>query len=162
MVGDIIRLKYGMQIPVDGILIAKDSNMTADESAMTGESDELIKDTLKECEARMAEFANGTTGNTTVVGKETQTKKHALPSPILISGTNVAQGEGWMLAIVVGDDSQLGKIMEKMKDKNDEKTPLQEKLEQIAEDIGKLGTIFAVMTFHVLMLRFIFEGLIYG
>ena len=43
----------------------------------------------------------------------------------------------------------------------DEKTPLQEKLEEMAEDIGKLGTIFAILTFHVLMIRFIFEGLYY-
>jgi len=31
----------------------------------------------------------------------------------------------------------------------------------MAEDIGKLGTIFAILTFHVLMLRFIIEGLFY-
>jgi len=44
-------------------------------------------------------------------------------------------------------------------EKRDEKTPLQEKLEEMAEDIGKLGTIFAILTFHVLMIRFIVEGL---
>lgn len=165
-VGDIIRLKYGMQIPVDGILIAKDSNMTADESAMTGESDELNKDTLKVCLERIKEVDAQGPNNGTIAkdSKQTQTasKRLLLPSPIMVSGTNVAQGEGWMIAIVVGDDSCLGKIMEKLKDKDNEKTPLQVKLEEIAEDIGRLGTIFAVMTFHVLMLRFIFEGLIYG
>lgn len=46
-------------------------------------------------------------------------------------------------------------------EKRDEKTPLQEKLEEMAEDIGKLGTIFAILTFHVLMIRFIFEGLFF-
>ena len=60
---------------------------------------------------------------------------------------------------MVGDDSCIGQIMSQM-EKRDEKTPLQEKLEEMAEDIGKLGTIFAVLTFHVLMLRMIFEGLV--
>jgi len=158
LVGDLIRLKYGMQIPVDGILVAKDSNLTADESAMTGESEELIKDTYKECKIRMAEAE--ATGKTT-----TLTSGHArrtmLPSPIMMSGTSIAQGEGLMMAIMVGEESCLGKIIEKLKDRDVEKTPLQVKLEEIAEDIGRLGTIFAIMTFHVLMLRFIFEGLVW-
>jgi hypothetical protein len=31
----------------------------------------------------------------------------------------------------------------------------------MAEDIGKLGTVFALLTFHVLMIRFIVEGLFF-
>lgn len=158
LVGDLIRLKYGMQIPVDGILVSKDSNLTADESAMTGESEELIKDTYKECQIRLEE-ANRTGKTTTFTN--THARRTMLPSPVMMSGTNIAQGEGLMMAIMVGDDSCLGKIIEKLKDRDVEKTPLQVKLEEIAEDIGKLGTIFAIMTFHVLMLRFIFEGLVW-
>lgn len=157
-VGDLIHLKYGMQIPVDGILVEKSSNLTSDESAMTGESEELIKDTNKECWARLEE-AKGSGKTTTVT--TTHGRRTMLPSPIMMSGTSVAQGEGLMMAIVVGPDSSLGKIMAKLENKDADKTPLQIKLEEIAEDIGKLGTIFAVMTFHVLMLRFIFEGLVY-
>lgn len=87
-------------------------------------------------------------------------RKHELPSPILQSGTSIAQGEGTFLCLMVGEDSCLGQIMAQM-EKRDEKTPLQEKLEEMAEDIGKLGTIFAILTFHVLMIRFIIEGLIF-
>jgi len=158
LVGDLIRLKYGMQIPVDGLLVSKDSNLTADESAMTGESEELIKDTFKECMIRLDEAAK--TGKTTTF-TNTHARRTMLPSPIMMSGTNIAQGEGLMMAIMVGEESSLGKIIEKLKDRDVEKTPLQIKLEEIAEDIGRLGTIFAIMTFHVLMLRFIFEGLVW-
>lgn len=158
LVGDLIKLKYGMQIPVDGILVEKSSNLTADESAMTGESEELIKDTNKECLLRMKEAESS--GKTTTI-TNTHARRTMLPSPIMMSGTSVAQGEGMMMAIMVGEDSSLGKIIAKLADKDAEKTPLQIKLEEIAEDIGKLGTIFAVMTFHVLMLRFIFEGLVW-
>ena len=87
-------------------------------------------------------------------------RKHELPSPILQSGTTISQGEGTFLCLMVGEDSCLGMILAQM-EKRDEKTPLQEKLEAMAEDIGKLGTIFALLTFHVLMIRFIFEGLYY-
>ena len=45
-------------------------------------------------------------------------------------------------------------------EQDDDKTPLYHKLDKIALDIGKLGTIFALLTFHALMIRFIWEGLI--
>jgi magnesium-transporting ATPase (P-type) len=38
-----------------------------------------------------------------------------------------------------------------------ESTPLQEKLEQIAGDIGKLGMFCALLTIHVLFLRFFIQ-----
>lgn len=158
LVGDLIKLNYGMQIPVDGILVKRSANLTSDESAMTGESEELIKDTYDECCKRLKEAESS--GKTTTF-TSTHVRRTMLPSPILMSGTNVAQGEGLMMAVMVGADSSLGKIIEKLKDRDNEKTPLQIKLEEIAEDIGKLGTIFALLTFHVLMLRFIFEGLVW-
>jgi magnesium-transporting ATPase (P-type) len=37
-----------MNIPVDALLI-KGSGVACDEAAMTGESDEMIKDSLKNC-----------------------------------------------------------------------------------------------------------------
>jgi hypothetical protein len=39
-----------------------------------------------------------------------------------------------------------------------ETTPLQHKLEKIAGDIGLLGTYTALLTIHVLLLRFFIEG----
>ena len=142
-----------MQIPVDGLVLSG-SQISTDESAMTGESEEIRKATFHECEERQQEAAR--------MARETQkvhgVRKHELPSPILQSGTNIAQGEGTFLCLMVGDDSCIGQIMSQM-EKRDEKTPLQEKLEEMAEDIGKLGTIFAILTFHVLMIRFIVEGL---
>lgn len=50
-VGDIIKIIAGMQIPVDGIVLSS-QGLAADESAMTGESDELAKDTFPNCKAK--------------------------------------------------------------------------------------------------------------
>lgn len=127
LVGDLIMLKYGMMIPVDGIVVEKSSNLTADESAMTGESEELTKDKHSECWGRLQEAESA--GRTTTWTNTTGSRRTQLPSSILMSGTSVAQGEGMMIAIVVGAESCLGKIIEKLKDRDNEKTPLQIKLE---------------------------------
>ena len=46
--GDIILLTYGMETPVDGIVIACNQLQT-NEAAMTGESDERKKETHEAC-----------------------------------------------------------------------------------------------------------------
>ena len=53
-VGDVIKMEYGMAIPVDGIILSA-TQLTVDEAAMTGESDEMRKDTFENCMARMEE-----------------------------------------------------------------------------------------------------------
>jgi P-type E1-E2 ATPase len=54
VVGDIIKIKAGMNIPVDGILI-EGSGVTVSEAAMTGESDELKKENIEMCKQRRDE-----------------------------------------------------------------------------------------------------------
>ena len=36
---------------------------------------------------------------------------HDLPSPILLSGTTIATGEGWFIAVAVGKNSIFGKLI---------------------------------------------------
>ena len=47
-VGDVILIDLGMKIPVDGICLEA-NELKCDESAMTGESDHLKKDTVEIC-----------------------------------------------------------------------------------------------------------------
>jgi len=81
-----------------------------------------------------------------------------VPSPIILSGTNIGGGEGKMLTVMVGEKSSLGMIISKLVVRP-ESTPLQHKLEKIAGDIGLLGTYVALLTIHVLILRFFIENL---
>lgn len=143
-----------MAIPVDGLVLTG-SQISADESAMTGESEEIRKAPQGECLERLHEALQQARETQKIKGQ----RKHELPSPILQSGTTIAQGEGTFICLMVGEDSCLGQIMASL-EKRDEQTPLQEKLNEMAEDIGKLGTLFAILTFHVLMFRFILEGLL--
>jgi magnesium-transporting ATPase (P-type) len=151
-VGDVVQLNYGMNIPVDGYLI-QSSQLLCDESAMTGESEEIKKSLYAKCMAIKHEKESDM--NKTTLGKIS--RKHELPSPILMSGTSVSQGEGRMLVLMVGDSSCLGEIIKKLKVRP-EVTPLQHKLERIATDIGMMGTYVALLTIHVLLVRFFIEG----
>eukprot|EP00117_Sycon_ciliatum_P050124 scpid90314/ scgid35423/ Calcium-transporting ATPase 4, plasma membrane-type; Ca(2+)-ATPase isoform 4 len=124
---------------------------------MTGESIELKKESLEMCEQRLEEkleeekFAKG----------DNERTSHDLPSPILISGTQIQTGEGWFMLAVVGKHSCVGKIYAKLVQKI-EQTPLQIKLDTIATDIGKLGMISAAITVFVLFVRFFVETGIEG
>jgi len=90
--------------------------------------------------------------------KDPHRSPHDIPTPIILSGTQFATGEGWFLVIVIGKHSCVGKIFGKLESRV-ETTPLQEKLEAIGTDIGKLGMYCALLTIHVLFLRFFIERL---
>jgi hypothetical protein len=60
---------------------------------MTGESDHLPKESMSKCLERRAlhEADSSDRGH------------HDVPSPILLSGTQIQVGEGWFMCIVVGE-----------------------------------------------------------
>jgi len=97
VVGDIIKIETGMNIPVDGIIL-EGNGVLADESSMTGESDHVIKETLEKCIQRQCEYE----GNMS----EKDVKDHnSVPSPILLSGTQIQTGQGWFVCAVVGKNT---------------------------------------------------------
>lgn len=57
-------------------------------------------------------------------GNKNLTDVHAIPSPIIMSGTTVLSGEGSMVVLVIGKDSCEGKIEELLKSDENEVTPL--------------------------------------
>lgn len=101
MVGDLVILTEGMEIPADGYLV-QSAELTTDESAMTGESDPVKKEVLSHCVAKMKEIIFN--------GEKNEVGKHGVPSNIIMSGTRILTGEGKMIIIVVGDSSCVGKI----------------------------------------------------
>jgi P-type E1-E2 ATPase len=48
LVGDIMSIETGMEIPADGWLL-EGSEVTTDESAMTGETDPMKKENIADC-----------------------------------------------------------------------------------------------------------------
>ena len=150
-VGDIIKVVNGMNIPIDGVVL-QGNGIMADESAMTGESDHLAKETLEKCLQRQQEHEES--------NKTAENTHHDVPSPVMLSGTTVQTGQGWFVCIVVGDNTCEGQIMASLDERPNEDTPLQQKLDIIAIDIGKLGMYAAILIVHVLLLRSFVEGMI--
>ncbi len=82
VVGDIVKITAGMDVPVDGILLKGSLGVEANESAMTGESDDLKKEDFEACLAKRAEkFAK--------VKEKSKLTHHDIYSPILLSGTQI-------------------------------------------------------------------------
>jgi len=91
-----------MYLPVDGILV-EGSGVESDEASMTGESDTVLKETFEKCMLRKSEHEED--------NKSGHNGAHDVPSPILLSGTNIQKGEGYFVVVVVGDETCEGKIM---------------------------------------------------
>ncbi|KAJ7554708.1 hypothetical protein O6H91_05G005800 [Diphasiastrum complanatum] len=121
VVGDIISLSTGDQVPADGLYISGYS-LLIDESSMTGESEPQHVDENK---------------------------------LFLFSGTKVQDGFAKMLVISVGMNTAWGHAKELLCKENCEETPMQQKLSSLAILIGNIGMCFALLTFILLMARFL-------
>ena len=138
LVGDIMKIETGEIFPVDGILI-NGYSMSVDESSMTGESDHVKK---------LPYHPN-----------DDKTRKI---DPFLISGSKVIEGTGEMLVIAVGEKSAQGKTKKLMMEEEKEKSPLQQKLAVLGDQIGRMGTVCAVGMFILMILHMIIEKIIIG
>lgn len=136
LVGDVLHLEPGDMIPVDGILI-EGFNVKCDESQATGESDVIRKRPADEV---MAAIENGD-----------DLKKM---DPFIQSGARVMEGVGTFMATAVGVNSSYGKTLMALND-DPEMTPLQSKLNVIAEYIAKLGGAAGLLLFIVLFIKFL-------
>jgi len=117
VVGDLVCLEAGDAIPCDGVLVNYDG-LDVDESALTGEPEDINKDSTHD--------------------------------PFLLSGCTAIAGSGRFVAIAVGKHSQWG-IIKSHLEKEQEETPLQEKLDDMAAMIGYVGMAAAAATFIAMM-----------
>ncbi|CAL5098392.1 unnamed protein product [Urochloa decumbens] len=129
VVGDIVHLSIGDQVPADGLYIHGYS-LLIDESSLSGESDPVY------------------------ISKD---------KPFLLAGTKVQDGSAKMMVTAVGMRTEWGRLMSTLSEGGEDETPLQVKLNGVATIIGKIGLVFATLTFVVLMVRFLIEkGLTVG
>ncbi|CEM28830.1 unnamed protein product [Vitrella brassicaformis CCMP3155] len=145
VVGDIIALETGDEVPAD-CLVMRSYDVKVDESSLTGETEQIVKapyDTCVEQIEQRQEKLNNTTGK----------KHHVVDSPVVLSGTTLTHGSGTFLVVSVGINSQVGRLMQLLQTAP-EATPLQQKLEKIARDIGKAGLAAALLTLLALLLQY--------
>ena len=137
LVGDLIKINYGEILPAD-ILMVEGNGIKIDESSLTGESDAMNKKPFEKC---LEELEQG----------------NSKPSSnILLSGTNVIEGAGAGIVIAIGEHSQKGIIRGTIQNaQEDNKTPLEQKLDSIANLIGYFGLGSAIVTLIVLVIQMI-------
>ncbi|KAL2060048.1 hypothetical protein VTL71DRAFT_9870 [Oculimacula yallundae] len=136
LVGDVMHLEPGDMVPVDGILIEGHS-IKCDESSATGESDLLKK--------------QGGAEVFKIIQAGGDVKKL---DPFILSGSKMAEGTGRFMVTAVGVNSTFGKTMMSLREETDA-TPLQQKLNVLAEYIAKLGGGAALVLFIVLFIKFL-------
>ena len=90
-----------------------------------------------------------------LTGESDEIVKSLKNDPFVLSGCRVTAGTGVFVAIAVGETSQWGVIQAHFEEDQDQ-TPLQEKLDVMAEQIGHVGTASAVATFIAMMVIKIF------
>ena len=56
-----------------------------------------------------------------------------------VQGTNIAAGKATGIAIATGVSTEIGKIRDQMAATEQEKTPLQQKLDEFGEQLSKVG-----------------------
>lgn len=136
-IGDVLQISTGDKLPADARLI-ESNDLTADESALTGES-------VPSAKAADAVF----TDPKTPVADRTN---------MLYSGCFVTAGNGRAVVTAVGDDTEFGKIARELRAANTGMTPLQEKLAKLGKVIAVVGSIVAALVFVLQVARFVASG----
>lgn len=120
VVGDIVILNTGDEIPADGVLLEAVS-LNVDESTLTGEP--MCHKTTDE-----AHFDKDAT----------------FPSNHAMRGTKIMEGHGLMEVFAVGDNTENGKVFVAAQIDNSTKTPLNEQLDRLGKLISQIAYGFAI------------------
>lgn len=128
VVGDVVILSAGDEIPAD-IELFHSMDMKVSEASMTGESVAVSKYPIEE-----AYTGSGFAPN------------------LLLRGTTIEQGLGEGVVVKVGDETEIGKTTRQASEETDNKTPLEEKLDELAGKINIAAFTVASLMFIILNL----------
>ena len=129
VVGDIVLLETGEEVPADGVLVESVS-MQVNESNLTGEP--VVNKTTVE-----ADFDEEAT----------------YASNRVMRGTTVVDGHGTMRVDAVGDATEIGKVARQSTEQSAEPTPLNIQLTKLANLIGKIGFSAAGLAFAIFFIK---------
>uniref|UniRef100_A0A8C8GAM8 P-type Ca(2+) transporter n=1 Tax=Oncorhynchus tshawytscha TaxID=74940 RepID=A0A8C8GAM8_ONCTS len=122
--GDVVEIAVGDKVPADiRITSIKSTTLRVDQSILTGESVSVIKHTDPVPDPRAVN----------------QDKKN-----MLFSGTNIAAGRAIGIVVSTSVSTEIGKIRNQMAATEQEKTPLQQKLDEFGEQLSKVISLICV------------------
>ncbi len=125
VVGDIVLLEQGVEVPADGDLVTATS-LQLNESSLTGEL--IVEKTTDE-----SRFDDEAT----------------YPSNHVLRSTLVVDGHGVMRVTAVGDATEIGKVSEQATVQTEAETPLSRQLHQLANFISRIAFTIAIVAFFI-------------
>ena len=126
VVGDVVLIEVGDEVPADGELLAA-TDLQINESSLTGEP--------------MTEKAVEGGGD------------GAYPRNVVLRSTMVMNGRGEMVVTAVGDATEIGKVARKSTEQTAVKTPLYVQLDKLASMISKVGSVVSVAAFVIFLVH---------
>ena len=132
VVGDIVKLESGDEIPADGILL-ESTSLRVDESNFTGEL-------YANKSADEADFKDDAT----------------YPSDFLLRGATVIEGNGVFRVTATGMDTEEGKGVARTQEGSDVETPLNRQLAQLGKAISITSFVIAALIVVGRMIYFFF------
>uniref|UniRef100_A0A8C6M3J9 Calcium-transporting ATPase n=1 Tax=Nothobranchius furzeri TaxID=105023 RepID=A0A8C6M3J9_NOTFU len=122
--GDIVEVAVGDKVPADIRLTSiKSTTLRVDQSILTGESVSVIKHTDPVPDPRAVN----------------QDKKN-----MLFSGTNIAAGKAVGVVVATAGNTEIGKIRDEMASTEQERTPLQQKLDEFGQQLSKVISLICI------------------
>ncbi|XP_053702788.1 sarcoplasmic/endoplasmic reticulum calcium ATPase 3 isoform X1 [Synchiropus splendidus] len=122
--GDIVEVAVGDKVPADiRVTSIRSTTLRVDQSILTGESVSVIKHTDPVPDPRAVN----------------QDKKN-----MLFSGTNIAAGRAVGVVVATGVSTEIGKIRNQMASTEQDKTPLQQKLDEFGQQLSKVISMVCV------------------
>ena len=134
VVGDIVLIETGDEVPADGTLVAS-QNLQIDESSLTGEPI---------AEKRVAGSEDPS------VGSEGEA---AYAADCVLRSTMVMSGNATFRVTRVGDMTEIGKVARSSSQQTAIKTPLAMQLERLAKIISKFGFILSILAAVVFLVH---------
>ena len=119
VVGDIVIINTGTEIPADGQLLDSVS-LSINESSLTGEP--ICQKSIHKCDFD---------------------KDATFPTNYVLRGSKVMEGHGMFRVEAVGDKTENGKVFEAAQIDDSVKTPLNEQLDGLSDLITKISYFFA-------------------
>lgn len=135
VVGDVVLVEVGDEVPADGELIVC-NDLQINESTLTGEP--VTEKSLE----------GGGDG--------------AYPRNIILRSTMVMNGRGEFVVTAVGDATEIGKVAKKSTEQTSVETPLHMQLDKLAKMISKVGSVVSVAAFFIFLIHDILTNPAWG
>lgn len=158
VVGDIILVETGDEVPADAVLVEA-VNLQIDESSLTGEP--LTSKSVMDAQSQQSDDATSQHSALNIQGSADTTIQHsalntqhsseAYPKNVILRSTMVMNGRGTAIVTCVGDSTEIGKVATEATEATQTKTPLNLQLDKLAKLISKIGTGVSIAAFVIFL-----------